>query len=210
MLASRGGTLNQIKINCGGAANLKVAVYSDNSGAPGSLLAANSASTPVVSGWNSLALDAVAVTSGTYYWLAFCADAAIVGTKSNTGSVRKYKSVDFSSFTFPNPAGSGFSNAANYYDLIGAWDNGYSYDANGNLLVGGGRTLTWNAENQPTSILKNGVTTTFVYDGDGRRVAQTVGATTTIYVNQYYEKTGAENTTSYYLGGKLNRKSYKF
>ncbi len=28
----------------------------------------------------------------------------------------------------------------------------YTYDANGNLATGGGRTYAWNADNQPTSI----------------------------------------------------------
>jgi RHS repeat-associated protein len=47
------------------------------------------------------------------------------------------------------------------------------------------------------------VTTTFVYDGDGNRIKKTVGSTVTTYVNKYYEKTGTEVTTNYYLGSKL-------
>jgi RHS repeat-associated protein len=65
-----------------------------------------------------------------------------------------------------------------------------------------GTARTWNYENQLTSITVGGVTTTNVYDGDGNRVKRTVGSTTTIYINQYYEKTGTEVTTHYYLGGK--------
>ena len=38
----------------------------------------------------------------------------------------------------------------------------YSYDANGNMLTGDGREITWDAENRPVSITKDGVTTTFV------------------------------------------------
>jgi RHS repeat-associated protein len=68
-----------------------------------------------------------------------------------------------------------------------------------------GTARTWDVENRLTSITKDSVTTTFVYDGDGSRIKKTVGSTTTIYVNQYYEKnlTAGEATTSYYLGGKL-------
>jgi RHS repeat-associated protein len=77
----------------------------------------------------------------------------------------------------------------------------YTYDGNGNMNIGTART--WDVENRLTSITLGGVTTDFVYDGDGNRVKKTVGATTTIYVNKYYEKTGTEVTSNYYLGGKL-------
>jgi RHS repeat-associated protein len=87
----------------------------------------------------------------------------------------------------------------------------YSYDANGNMLTDDNgtvtttddRTIIWDVENRPKSIAKDGVTTTFVYDGDGNRVKQTVGGVTTTYVNKYFEKTGDNVTTSYYLGSKL-------
>jgi YD repeat-containing protein len=52
----------------------------------------------------------------------------------------------------------------------------HTYDANGNMLTGDGRTIVWDVENRPVSITKAGVTTTFVYDGDGSRVKQTVGS----------------------------------
>jgi YD repeat-containing protein len=79
----------------------------------------------------------------------------------------------------------------------------YTYDNNGNMLTGDGRTITWDVENRPVTVIKAGVTTTFVYDGDGNRVKQTVGGVVTTYVNKYYEKTGAVVTTNYYFGGKL-------
>jgi YD repeat-containing protein len=53
----------------------------------------------------------------------------------------------------------------------------YTYDANGNMLTGDGRTIVWDVENRPFSITKAGVTTTFVYDGDGNLVKQIVGST---------------------------------
>ena len=64
----------------------------------------------------------------------------------------------------------------------------YSYDANGNLVSGGGRTLTWDYENRPTQIVKGGVTTTFKYDGDGGRVKKTVSPArhATVYIGQVY------------------------
>jgi len=80
----------------------------------------------------------------------------------------------------------------------------YPYDDNGNMLVGTART--WDVENRLTSITVNGITTDFVYDGDGNRVMKTVRGdpdVTTLYINRYYEVTGAAITTYYYLGGKL-------
>ena len=53
----------------------------------------------------------------------------------------------------------------------------YAYDANGNLTLGAGRVITWDAENRPTQIVKDAVTTTFGYDGDGGRVKKTVSHT---------------------------------
>ncbi len=46
---------------------------------------------------------------------------------------------------------------------------------------------------------------TFVYDGDGKRVKKTEAGETILYVNKYFEKnlTTGENTTYYYLGDKL-------
>ncbi|MEX5213392.1 MAG: DNRLRE domain-containing protein [Nitrospiraceae bacterium] len=63
----------------------------------------------------------------------------------------------------------------------------YSYDANGNLISGAGRTISYNAENKPISITANGQTTTFVYDGDGGRVKKIAGTTTTRYIGKLYE-----------------------
>jgi YD repeat-containing protein len=68
---------------------------------------------------------------------------------------------------------------------------------------GDGREITWDVENRPVSITKDQITTYFTYDGDGNRVKRTVGGVATLYVNKYYEKTGAEVTTSYYMGNKL-------
>ena len=78
----------------------------------------------------------------------------------------------------------------------------YSYDANGNLTAGGGRTLTWDAENRPTRIVKAGVTTTFVYDGDGGRVKKTVQGRTKVYIGQLYVCTGTACAKLIYAGAQ--------
>ena len=78
----------------------------------------------------------------------------------------------------------------------------YSYDANGNLLSGGGRTLTWDAENRLQQAVYSGQTAVFTYDGDGLLVKREVGGQTTVHVDQHYERnvTTGQETKNYYLG----------
>lgn len=68
----------------------------------------------------------------------------------------------------------------------------YIYDDVGNMTSGAGRALFYDAENRPYQITQNGVTTQFVYNGDGDRVLKIVsdGATTrkTVYIGELYEK----------------------
>lgn len=56
--------------------------------------------------------------------------------------------------------------------------SGFTYDAAGNLMASGTGSYAHNAENQMTSADVGGVTTTYSYDGDGRRVQKSSG---TIY-----------------------------
>jgi RHS repeat-associated protein len=67
--------------------------------------------------------------------------------------------------------------------------DGYTltYDDDGNLTSKSkpgvwSQTFTWNALGQLVKVVTNGTTTTFGYDGWGRRVRKTVGATRTDYV----------------------------
>ena len=78
----------------------------------------------------------------------------------------------------------------------------YRYDANDNLTAGGGRTLTWDAENRPTQIVQAGVTTRFVYDGDGGRVKKTVSTAqnATVYIGQLYVCQGTACAKLIYAG----------
>jgi len=46
------------------------------------------------------------------------------------------------------------------------------------------------------------VNATFLYDGDGKRVAQTLNGMTTYFVGSYYEKTGSTVTKYYYAGSQ--------
>ena len=83
--------------------------------------------------------------------------------------------------------------------------------SHGDTLTGAGRSLSWEAENRPISITLGGITTTFGYDGDGKRVmkAESNGSvvTTTHYIGNYFEQVlvndvVTETVKYYYASGK--------
>ena len=67
----------------------------------------------------------------------------------------------------------------------------FQYDKRGNLRVGDGLTMTYNAMDKPLSVTGRGATTSFIYGSDNMRAKQsrTVSGstTTTYYVDKYYE-----------------------
>ncbi|OQW62878.1 MAG: hypothetical protein BVN28_04805, partial [Nitrospira sp. ST-bin4] len=84
--------------------------------------------------------------------------------------------------------------------VTAAGGNTYTYDKNGNMVTGAGRTYTWNLENKPLTTVQGGTTTTFVYDGDGGRVKKIVGSTTTRYISKIYECDNANCTRFIWAG----------
>ncbi len=65
-------------------------------------------------------------------------------------------------------------------------------------------TQTWDKENRLKMVTVNGQTTTFDYDGDGKRVKKVQGGQTTVYIGNHYEKnlsTGVV-TKYYYANGQ--------
>ena len=80
----------------------------------------------------------------------------------------------------------------------------FAYDCNGNMTQrnSGAYTLGYDAENRLSSVSGSGVSSSFVYDGDGNRVKGTVGSTTTYYVGNYYELSGSTVRKYYYAGSQ--------
>jgi hypothetical protein len=64
----------------------------------------------------------------------------------------------------------------------------YTYDANGNLTGGGGRTYTWNTENLPLSVSQTSTSESYSYDADGERGKVVRGSTTTVYLEGLWEE----------------------
>ncbi len=70
----------------------------------------------------------------------------------------------------------------------------FTYDANGNMLTGAGRSLTWTSFDMPASITRGTATDTFLYDAYHERFKKTGPDGTTIYLSPrldtgtHYEK----------------------
>lgn len=131
--AAVSGTMNRFFIRCNVAGNVKCAIYSDSSGAPGTLI--NSVgSTAISPGWVSITFPDTPIVQGTVYWLTINSDTkGTVGYKTGTGLI-KYKAFAFAT-DFPNPAGTG------YYDYPIAYAN---------VVAGWGGTVAAVAPAAPT------------------------------------------------------------
>ncbi|NOQ55625.1 MAG: hypothetical protein GQ477_02340, partial [Nanohaloarchaea archaeon] len=107
--ASANGTINTIRVHHNAPVKVKVAIYDDDGGEPGTLLNAVNTNQSVSSGWSNINFPSTQVTSGTVYWLAYASEADYHFWQQNTGGIQKFKSIVFSSFTFPSSAGTGFT-----------------------------------------------------------------------------------------------------
>ncbi len=85
-------------------------------------------------------------------------------------------------------------NGAGPHAVTTAGGNSYTYDANGNMIAGAGRTVDWSSFNKPTLIREtiSGNETAFVYGPDRARIEQRSlrgGLLTTVrYVGNLYEE----------------------
>jgi len=119
--AQKSGKIRIICIKCIAPGNVKLAVYTDSNGEPGTLLNAINSDIPVTQGWNRVPFPETAVKNNISYWLAFCSDRKIAGTRSKAGSNRRFKMMDYSLSQFPGEAGSGFAVDTHNYDIVAGW-----------------------------------------------------------------------------------------
>lgn len=78
----------------------------------------------------------------------------------------------------------------------------FAYDANGNMLSGNGRLMTWNPENMITQVVANSRTTTFTYGPDGDRIKKAEGSTVLRYpFGDDYEIATDGTVTKYFNAG---------
>jgi RHS repeat-associated protein len=78
-----------------------------------------------------------------------------------------------------------------------------TYDNNGNTLTTGNRAFTYDFENRLKSM--NGTAVTLQYDGDGNRVAKTIGGVTTSYLVDNLNPTGYAQVVEELVGTSVTR-----
>lgn len=108
------GNMTQFKVKSNAFGYVKCALYADNAGEPGNLITAMNTGQLVTGGdsWQTLSFTSTPVTSGTYAWLAMNMDTAGAIRSTDAFGICRYKTGQtYSTFNFPNPAGSGFTNA---------------------------------------------------------------------------------------------------
>ena len=124
--AEDSGTIDTIKVypkTNGG--NVKVAIYDDDGGdgEPGTRLGYNNSSTNCIADqWNDCIISEVEVTEGEDYWIAVASENYGGSSYSGTGTKPvRYKAITYASYTFPNPAGSGYTPSDAYYLPYAGW-----------------------------------------------------------------------------------------
>lgn len=166
--ASASGTATHVVVRTGTAGYVKVAIYADNAGEPGSRLAKQDTGQYCWPGLNYVKLESsVALTDDAVYWIAHnCGTAGVVryGTVLEEANNR-YKAVTYSTFTFPDPAGSSFSTTTTsratgaYYststfpdwESLGLRDPILMIDTDGNLVNEGGNYIMYYSGYQSAS-----------------------------------------------------------
>lgn len=69
----------------------------------------------------------------------------------------------------------------------GQLNGGYTYDANGNMTTGRGRTLSWNSFNKATRVNDNGLVTNYEYGSEKEQIKRTTNGITTYVISPEYE-----------------------
>lgn len=86
-----------------------------------------------------------------------------------------------------------------------AGSNAYSYDANGNLTGGGGRSVTWTAWNMPASVSYGGQSQSWLYGPEHERYRMVAPGRTTWYLNPGLHQGGHYEQTLYVSGTREHR-----
>ncbi|MCK9506607.1 MAG: hypothetical protein M0Q95_20820, partial [Porticoccaceae bacterium] len=108
------------------------------------------------------------------------------------GNIKTKTGVGTYSYGSQCGAGSRFNAVCNITaGSVGTKTASYSYDANGNLTSGDGRTVTWSAFDKPLSISQGGSSSAMTYGADRNLITKsetTAGNTTSTVYSGGYEK----------------------
>lgn len=72
----------------------------------------------------------------------------------------------------------------------------FSYDANGNLTSGAGKSITWTSYNYPSSVSHNGNTVTFTYGPNRQLIKETGPGYSRLSVNSHFERVIEDGVTT--------------
>jgi RHS repeat-associated protein len=128
-----------------------------------------------------------------------------VFTYDAIGNIASSSALGWYSYT-ASGCPSGNTCASHPHAVTKAGNNTYTYDANGDMISGAGRTFTWNSDNLPTSVSASSGVTTFHYDGDNSLVATTAPGSQqpTYYFGPLVERTpSGAFIYSYFMGSTL-------
>jgi preprotein translocase subunit SecG len=109
---SQAGTVTQVSVYSANSGHVKVAIYADNNGAPGTFLVANNAATTVTGGqWTTISVGPTSLAAGTY-WIAFNEDANSLRVYRSGGTKQAaYMSYGFSNDMPTNWTPNGYQSA---------------------------------------------------------------------------------------------------
>lgn len=123
----------------------------------------------------------------------FASDQASVTYEYDAVGNITHKSDYANSYSY---TGSGGPNAVSSITKLDGSVVNFTYDANGNMRTGDGKTITYNAFNKPVTINVGGVTSAFNYGADLARYKQVKGTETTIYIGKEVDIILIGNTTT--------------
>ena len=89
------------------------------------------------------------------------------------------------------PAGSTSYSYDQVDRLLSAGATSYTWDRNGNQLTAGSRSFTWDLANRLKTTAASGTTTTYSYDGDGKRLQASTGSGNNAKTNYTWDPNGA-------------------
>ncbi|WP_415882112.1 RHS repeat-associated core domain-containing protein [Neptuniibacter sp. QD34_54] len=106
----------------------------------------------------------------------------------NLTETKTYAYDTLGNITHKSDVGDYQYNSHRPHAVTAAGGNTYSYDANGNMTSGAGRTLTWSSFNKPVTMAKDGKTVNFTYAPDrARYLKEGSDGTKTLYLDKLYE-----------------------
>jgi hypothetical protein len=101
--ATDSGNMNVFRVKMQVSGVIKVALYTDNAGSPGTIIKTGEGTNSVVAGWNDIVFPTVVIVSGTSYWLAYNTQVSGIVSAATTGGTRKHIAGSFDIAFMDNP-----------------------------------------------------------------------------------------------------------